>query len=118
MVINIIGNSLLIPQFGIIGASVATVISKLVIGIIVIQKRDKNVYMNMNIRMIAGPVIGASVIACICCLIKLAGLGTIVTVVVAVLLSVIAYGGIMILFRNEIVCGYLSSIKVWFTKHR
>lgn len=116
MIVNVTGNYFLIPIYGITGAAVATAISKLVIGIIVSCKRDKNIKLNINFRMIAGVIIGSVVIIGICALIKCFNLGTILTTVFSVLVSVIVYFIIMILFKNEYVCGYVDSIKLRIKK--
>ncbi len=112
MFINVVGNFILIPKFGIIGAAIATVFSKFVIGIIVIQKRDKNIDMGLNPRMIIGPVVGCVAIIGECMLVKLGSFGLIMSAGLSIILSVFTYGSIMILFKNEIVLEYLDSIKV------
>lgn len=111
MLINVIGNYVLIPQFGIVGAAIATVFSKFMIGIIVIQKRDKNIDMGINAKMIIGPVVGCAVIIAVCILVKLLGFGTITSTGLSIFLSAFTYGLIMILFKNEIVLEYLDAVK-------
>lgn len=118
MIVNVMGNYILIPDYGIVGAAIATVIAKFVIGIIVIQKRDKQINMGTNVRMIVGPTIGSFVIVGICVLVKLTNMETIPTTGIAIGLSIIAYGIIMILFKNEIVMGYVNSAKSWITKKK
>lgn len=111
MIVNIIGDYVLIPVCGINGAAIATVAAKVLIGIIVIQKKDKNIKMGISFRLLLGPSVGSVAIVGICLAIKIMCLSSFLTVVISIVLSVVAYGIIMILFKNEIVMEYLNSFK-------
>lgn len=111
MIVNAIGDYILIPVCGINGAAIATVVAKVLIGVIVIQKKDKNIKMDISFRLILGPAVGSVAIAGICHAVRIMDLSTFLTAAISVVLSAITYGIIMILFKNEIVVEYLNAFK-------
>lgn len=118
MIANVIGDYLLIPIFGIAGTAFATVVAKVIIGIISMINKDNYVQMGFSLKLIGGPLVGALAIAVICMGIKLLGFGIALTTILSITFSVIVYGVIMILFKNEVVMEYLGSLKVKFAKFK
>lgn len=91
-------------------------VAKIVIGLIVVLRKNEKINMEMNTKMILGAVIGSGAIFGICCLVNLFCLSTVMTAVISVALSVVSYIAIMILFKNEIIVAYLNGIRAKLRK--
>ena len=116
MIVNIIADYFLIPLYGINGAALATVVAKIIIVVIVIQKKNENIKIGLTIKSIFSPLAGSILITIVCFAIKMLNLGTAQTLVVSIVISVLVYAISMIMFKNELVIEYLSLLKSKFLR--
>ena len=112
---NIVANIVLIPYFAINGASVATVISAIVILIGTMYKPDKNIKI-LNFRgIIKAPIIGTLIIIAIGLVLHDVPIGVLSKVVVTITLSIVSYGGVLILTKNEFAMEFIRPfVKKYF----
>lgn len=104
-------NFLLIPRFGINGASVATVISNVVITIIVAINIDKEINFNGIEKVLCAPLVGGVGIVIIGMLGKMFINNLWIKTIVVVLGSVIFYGASLVVLKNEVAVNFVCSLK-------
>lgn len=104
-------NYLLIPQFGINGASVATVISNVVITIIVATNIDKEINLNGIGKVLCAPVVGGVGIVIIGMLGKVFIDHLWIKTIVVAFGSVIFYGASLVVLKNEVAINFICSLK-------
>ena len=104
-------NFLLIPRFGINGASVATVISNVVITIIVAINIDKEINFNGIEKVLCAPLVGGVGIVIIGMLGKMFINNLWIKTIVVILGSVIFYGASLVVLKNEVAVNFVCSLK-------
>lgn len=109
-VVNAIANYLLIPQYSINGASIATVLSGLIITVIVTTNLDKGIKFEGIQKLFFAPAIGGIEILFIGLGIKQIISSLWLSTVVIVVLSVVAYGVTMIVLKNELSVSLVQSV--------
>lgn len=111
--INIILNLVLIPQMGINGAAITTLIAEM---FVVIYSRVKcgetTARIKIGIIDAVSPLVGSIAVLLVCMIVRKNNLGTAVTLVVSIVISVIVYFGIEIVMRNSVVTNiFFGAIK-------
>lgn len=111
-VINVGLNFLLIPEGGACAAALTTAVSSLLIMIMLLIKKDKNIRLDYLKQAMISPCIGAIAICLYCKVIKIFISGVFLKTGVCILGSIIIYGIIMIVLKNELCLQVLSNFKV------
>lgn len=107
--INIATNYLLIPKYGPIGAAITTAFCSFCILVMLVFKVDRNIRFNNVLNLIISPVIGCIGITAICFVLSnIEGLA--VRAILSIVSSVIVYGTIQLLFKNEIAMAVVNSV--------
>ena len=115
--LNVLINFLLIPSLGAIGASIATASNGFLIFILLLFKVDKRIRVQKIWNVFLAPIIGCLCIA-VCCLLCSAIPVFWLRVIFSVAVSVLAYGIILLAFKNEFVIDALSNIKTKMFKKK
>lgn len=109
-VCNVILNAILIPNYGAVGASIATAISGFLIFFFLLFKIDKNIKIKKMFNIFLGPGIGCIIMVLICYLCSFIP-NIWIRVSISILSSVLAYLLILLLFKNEFVIQIKNIIK-------
>ncbi len=109
-VVNIIGNYIFIPKYGVNAAAMTTAVCSLVIMILLFFKVDKNIKIDHLAKLIISPVVGCVGIAGVCLITRLIP-NLWIRVGVCLFFSIAVYGTVQLIFKNEIVEMALSSLK-------
>lgn len=111
MIFNIISNAMLIPRFGIEGASIATVVSGLVIVMLSVFFAGKNARFGSARQILLAPIVGCIMIILVCISVKVFIQSYISRIVIAVICSIIVYCIVLVLMRNELMHTVIAVFK-------
>ncbi len=106
-VLNVGLNFILIPIIGAIGASIATAINGFLIFVLLLVKIDKRIKIERKARVFIDPLIGCGVIVLVCFLCSFIS-GWLLRVICSVTLSVIGYGVVLFVLKNDFVMSIMS----------
>lgn len=112
-VLNIILNLILMPKWGINAAAFTTIVAEATVWIISFLVGKKSAMIKFNIRDIISCFTGCIVIGFICVLIENIMSG-ITALLIAFILSVLAYSLILLVFRNSLMIQTLKKVKSRF----
>lgn len=118
MVINLIGNALLIPLLSVEGASVVTVISGIIICIVVYICSRKYVIIGNVPRILIAPIVGSASFYVAGYFLKKVLTNLYVRTIVVILISVCIYALVLILLKHEAVRYVFNSLKAKFVKQK
>lgn len=108
-VINIILNYLLIPDFGALGAAIATAINGLLIFILLLVKRNKKIAIASLDSVFIAPVIGCGIIVIVCLIFQ--GLGSIwLRLILSISMSIMFYTVVLIMFKYDLLMDVILPI--------
>lgn len=110
-VFNVALNYLLIPKGGACAAAFTTALSSLIIMIMLLIKKDKNIRLDYLKQTMLSPCIGAIAICMYCKLIKIFVSGIFLKTGLCVLGSIILYGILMVVLKNELCTQTLDTLK-------
>ena len=110
-VVNVIGNYLSIPYFGANAAAGTTAVCNLTILILLLFRVDKRIKIGGTVKVIVSPVVGCIAIFIVCYLCKRID-HLFVRFFVSVLGSIVVYGLIQIICKNELVAEIMNTIKI------
>ncbi|WP_443669681.1 oligosaccharide flippase family protein, partial [Holdemanella porci] len=110
-VFNVGLNYLLIPKGGACAAAFTTAFSSLLIMILLLIKKDKNIRLDYLKQAMLSPCIGAIAICVFCRLTKTFVSGVFLKTGVCVVGSIIIYGILMIVLKNELCLQTLDTFK-------
>lgn len=118
MFMNIVGNFILIQNFGILGAALSTAISKFIIVLIIYNysRRLVNIYFNFN--LIIAPLVGGICIILVCLFFKYISNNVYIILLLSTSLSLIIYYVIQLICKNEIVLAYTNSVKSYLLRKK
>lgn len=108
--INILGNYLLIPFFGAKAAAGTTSLCSLIIFILLRIKVDKNIKIKRIGNIVFSPIIGCFFIVIICIITRLIK-NLWIRVIISLMSSILIYGIIQILMKNELIQEVFLAIK-------
>lgn len=108
-VANVILNTLLIPKYAAVGASVATAMNGFLIMVLLFFKVDKRIKIPNIKPLIMGPVIGCIGIA-ICCLLCANISSFIGRTIISILSSIVVYFILQIVTKNDMVIEIINSV--------
>ncbi len=109
-IVNVVSNYILIPYFGSIAAAGTTVFCALLIFVMLIIKRDKNIKIESIWKIFITPVVGCIFIVGIC--IVFANISTLfLRIILSISVSIIVYGLVMIIGKNELANDIIDGIK-------
>lgn len=108
---NAISNYFCIPAWGINGAAVTTTISVAVVYFVCRLKKDKRIKIEISGRDIVGPLVGGTLIALVCCGVKLFVSNYWLRIFYSVIYSAVVYLIVLCCFKNEIVTMLGSRIR-------
>ena len=109
-ILNVVSNFILIPLCGIKGPAIATIISELTV-MVYSAFKARYIYKPASFLTNLGQtLIGCIAICCVCCATHKFIASPFCNVVISVSLSLIVYGLIMILVRNEVIYSFLRGI--------
>ena len=109
-VVNIVGNYIFIPKYGVNAAAMTTAVCSLVIMVLLFFKVDKNIKIDHLGKLIVSPVVGCVGIAGVCLITRLIP-NLWIRVGVCLFFSIAVYGIVQLVFKNEIVEMALASLK-------
>lgn len=110
-VANIGANYLLIPLFKASGAAFATLVVNILMFILLIVTKDKQIKAFNNIKIFIPPVIGCIAIVIICYLFGLSISNLYLRTILSVVVSVLVYFVVQILSKNIVVCDAVENLK-------
>ena len=108
--VNIVLNLILIPVFGLNAAAATTAIAECLGFFVLIRFIDKNIKIEGLFEMLKAPIVGGVVIALIAFIVRRMIGSYALICVVTILLSAIAYLGILIVMKNEFVMSFIKPI--------
>lgn len=108
-VINVIVNALLIPNMGASGAAIATALNGLIILVLLLFKVDSRIRITGVFQLAIAPVIGCIGIV-VCCLLCSHISNVYIRATSSVVSSVVVYGTVMILMKNEFILDYMTPV--------
>lgn len=108
-IVNVITNYIFIPSFGSVAAAGTTALCSFVMFIMLIIKKDKRIHVDRIQDVLFSPVIG-SIMICIICLIFRNVNNLWVRTIFSVFFSVLAYGAIQILTKNQLVFEFINPL--------
>lgn len=111
VVVNILLNFLLIPQFESIGAALASVVCELIVNIYLIQLMHKQMRYSLELRNILKCVIGGAIMAFTVNLVLLTEINYILKIFVCMAVGVITYTLCGFILKNDIVWLILNKFK-------
>lgn len=109
--VNIVLNYVLIPWWGASGAAFTTAVSSLLIMILLILNKDKNIKLNYLKSAMFTPIIGSGVIVLYCKVIKLVINNINVRVIISVFGSIILYFFILLILKNDFCIKIYNSVR-------
>ena len=110
--INIGLNFILIPQIGIIGAAITTLISEAFVTIVSWIRGRKVSSISIRPRNLISAIIGTISIAIICTIVKKMCGGALVSILIAVPISIVLYIVLLLILNNSIVVDVIDSLKL------
>ena len=108
---NVITNYLFIPRFGVFAAAGTTAASSLLILVLLILTIDKRIKIASKLRLFLSPILGSIVLGILCLLIKKNIMNLYIRFAVCVSVGLIAYSGVLLIFKNEFFMEIMQSIK-------
>lgn len=109
--VNVTLNYILIPYGGAIAASFTTAVSALLIFILLLLKKDKRIKLNYVLEVSISPIVGSLFIYLYCKLIALFVSALLLRVMISIMGSMIIYGIVLLLMKNELCMNILYSVK-------
>ena len=103
-------NYMLIPKYGINGAAMATVISALVISLVVVTAKEKEIHFEGVLALFKAPIIGSLLIVILGVFVKSLISNIWIRTIVVVGTSVVFYFVTLILFRHEFTINILEPV--------
>lgn len=113
---NVLLNFLMIPKWGACGAAFTTAISSFLIMIMLVIKKDKHIKLDYLKDVMLSPCIGAVAIAVYCKMVSLFISNIWGKTCVCIFGSVLIYGVVTTILRNEICIQFLEIIKARLKK--
>lgn len=104
--VNVIGNYIVIPKFGVIGASSITSLCSFCIFLLLLVKIDKSIKIRNIHRLLISPIVGTALIIIIYFLCK-EFINIFVRLFLTILISAISYIIILFLLKNELLTQYI-----------
>lgn len=111
-IINIVLNIFMIRYFNQNGAAITTAVAELYVCIMQYLDVRERVDLKMEKKFMAGILYGCVAICIISYIVNLLWQGVIFNTLVKVFLSVIVYGGILIVFKNSVILNYIKQVKI------
>jgi len=111
-VVNVALNLVLIPVWGLNAAAATTALAELIGIFIMLPHIDKEIRVDGLWKMIKAPLIGAGGILVIGACAKVLFHSAIVIVCVTIAVSVLFYGSLLLLLKNEFILGFVKPILV------
>ena len=108
--VNIILNMILIPLFGLNSAATTTAIAECVGVCILSRYVDKNIKINNLMDMIKAPVVGSICIAIVAFIVRICIDSYPIVCIVTIFLSIMVYGIVLILMKNEFSMSFINPI--------
>lgn len=113
--VNIVVNALLIPGLGAVGASISTALNGFLIFLLLLFRVDKRIKVERLLQVFFGPVIGCIAIL-LCCYFCYSINNILYRVIVSVSSSIILYGLILLITKNEFANEAITYIHTRFDK--
>lgn len=111
-VVNVVANAVFIPYFGVYGASATTAFSEFLIFVLLLPKVDKEIHIEKKIKLFTSPIVGCVGLFAFCKIVLKIVSSLWLKTSVCIVGSVIVYGAVLIVMKNETVFSLLSSIQV------
>lgn len=109
--VNVFFNYLLIPRWGACGAAFTTALSSFLIMIMLLFKKDKHIRLDYVKNVMLAPGVGTVMICIYCKVISIFITAVPLKTSICVLGSILLYGMILIIFKNELVFQMLDIVK-------
>ena len=115
VIVNLILNFIFINLWESIGASIATILSQLVVDGVQIYYVRKDIRWKPLIRIAVRYLVSSVIMFIACSLVKLIGLKPVLSIIVQMAVGVTVYIGMLILFRDKFLNTILEKIKEKFS---
>lgn len=107
---NIVLNAILIPRYGFVAAAVTTMIAELISALIFSKKINKNIHITRVGKPLLHSIVGCILISIFILVIKKSIVISFVDIIAMILGSVLIYGIILLIFKDEFVMDGLSLV--------
>ena len=118
VIVNLILNFIFINLWQSIGASVATILSQIVVDGVQIYYVRKDIKWKPLIRIAVRYLVASLVMFLACFLVKLIGLKPVLSVIAQIVVGIAVYVGMLILFRDKFLNTILEKIKEKFSNFK
>lgn len=110
LIVNFFLNWLLITKWGAIGASVATVLSQLVVDILQLRNIRKEIDLKSVYKTSIKYLISSLVMFAVCQIVRVFGLVGWLSIIVQIVVGIIVYFGILLLIKDEYIYAFITKI--------
>lgn len=107
---NIVLNAVLIPRYGFVAAALTTMIAELISALIFSKKINKNIHISRVGKPLVHSIVGCFLISIFILVIKKSMIISSVNIIVMILGSVLIYGIILLIFKDEFVMEGVSLV--------
>ena len=108
--VNIVLNLFFIPQIGTIGAAVTTLISEVIVLFMSFYTMKQYFKIEWDFRHIISVMLAGITVIIVCILCKFIIKGTIIQLISAMIISVLAYCGVLIVLKNDILVSLINEV--------
>ena len=108
--VNIVLNLFFIPEIGIMGAAVTTLISEVIVLLLSFYSMKQYFEMDWDLKHIFSVILAGIMVMIVCVLCKIIIKNVIMQLISAMIISFLTYCGILIALKNEILVGLINEI--------
>ena len=110
--VNIILNIIFIPLYAQNAAAATTLVSEAVSMALCVKNSKGLVLLKTDTKNIISVIIGSALIVCICLILDVTGFNEPIRMIVKIIVSALAYGVVMLLFKNSALMEIIHSVRI------